>query len=184
MNRHSPWPSIIGYQAVWVLAVWQAGAGRWWPAWLAMLAFALWQFVRGPAGHAEWLLMPVAALAGALIDSIQAASGLVHYAASLPSAHLAPLWIIAIWLAFSLTLRPTFGFLRGHPWWAALLGAVGAPLAYNSAAGGWHAVQFPDGRWPASALIAVLWALAFPALIGLVSKLERDHHTLPEPEHG
>ena len=48
--------------------------------------------------------------------------------------HGAPLWILCLWAAFALTLTRSLAWLMRRPWLAALLGALGAPLAYASAA--------------------------------------------------
>jgi len=175
------WANAIAYQLVWFAAIWGASHGHWWVAPLALLPFAAWVLGRIDGG-ADALLMPIAVLLGAVLDSSLAASGLVVYASPVPFAHAAPLWILAIWAAFALTLRHSFRFLHGRPLLAGVLGAIGAPMAYLGAGRGWHAVAFPLGTTPAVIALAISWAIAMPLLIQLAERTDRA--AAPRPAHG
>lgn len=175
------WANAIAYQLVWFAAIWGASSGHWWLAPVALLPFAAWMLGR-PDGGADALLMPIAVLLGAVLDSSLAASGLVVYASPVPFVHAAPLWILAIWAAFALTLRHSFRFLHGRALLAAVLGAVGAPMAYLGAARGWNAVDFPLGTTPAVIALAAGWAVAMPLLVRLAVRVERT--STPRPARG
>ena len=170
---------FIGYQAVWLIAVTGAGHDLWWPGPLALLPFAAWQITRSPQPRAELRLLLAIGVLGCLLDSLYAGSGVLAFAAAEPAPALAPIWIIAIWMAFALTLTTTFRFLDGHPWLAALLGAVGAPLAYLAANRGWHAVTFPHGEAAAMAALAAGWALALPVALWLATWVQRTDRLQP-----
>lgn len=176
------WLNIIGYQCVWLVAIWGASLGLWWPAALAMLPFAAWILAREGA-RMDLMLMACVVPIGAAMDTLMAATGLLRYAAPVPSANLAPLWIVAIWMAFALTLRHTFRFLFGKPAWAALFGAIGAPLAYLGAGRGWHAVRFGHGPLAALATLAALWALALPTMLFIAQRLEQHAPEWAPGEH-
>ncbi|MCP1376363.1 DUF2878 domain-containing protein [Dyella lutea] len=175
------WINAITYQLVWFAAIWGASSGHWWLAPLALLPFAAWMLGR-PDGGADALLMPIAVLLGAVLDSSLAASGLVAYVSPVPFVHAAPLWILSIWAAFSLTLRHSFRFLHGRPLLAAVLGGAGGPIAYLGAGRAWHAVAFPLGTTPAVIALAAGWAVAMPLLIGLATRVERTSG--PRSVHG
>jgi len=166
------WINAIGYQLVWFAAVWGAASGHWWTAPLALVPFAAWYLSR-PDGRIDAWLMPVAVLLGVALDSALAANDLVTYASAVPSPHAAPVWIVAIWAAFALTLRHSFRFLHGRRVLAAVLGAIGAPLAYLGAARGWHAVAFPRGTGAALIALGIGWLVAMPTLITLAQRFER-----------
>ena len=51
---------------------------------------------------------------GLVAESLLAAGGLVHYAAAWPSPLLAPAWIVALWLAFAVTLDPMRALLGSY----------------------------------------------------------------------
>jgi len=173
--------NVAGYQLMWLAAIWGAGHGLWWPGLLAAVPFAAWVLAR-PGALVDLKLMAFVVPLGCLMDSILAAGGLLHYAAPVPSTHLAPAWIASIWCCFALTLRHTFRFLMGRPWRAAVFGALGAPLAYLGAARGWQAVAFAHGTTPALAALAAMWALAMPLMLQLAVALE--NHRSPLKIHG
>jgi hypothetical protein len=177
------WLNAIGYQLVWLAAVWGATHERGWLATAALLPFALVHMCRRD-GHLDAWLMLAACIVGGLLDSLYAASGVVAYASPFPSPEAAPLWIVALWAAFALTLRHSLRFLRGRPLLAAAFGAVGAPLAYLAAARGGHAVQFPHGTRVAMGTLALGWAIVLPALMCLVDALERASAARRELAHG
>lgn len=156
---------LVGYQAVWFAAVIGAGRGSAWPGVLAATAFVAWHFGRAPAHR---LRLGAAALAaGCIVDGTLAATGLIDYAANgvLP----APAWILALWVAFSMTLTASLDLLQRRPLIAALAGAVGAPLAYAGAAAGWQAVAFGTPAWIALGVLGAGWALALPLLARLAA---------------
>ncbi len=160
----------VAYQAFWFACVMGAEHGSLWSAPLALACFIPLRFIIGT--RTRWRedllhMLTVGAL-GFLVDSGFAATGLMSYAAPWPSAALAPLWIVMIWLAFALTLRDGLGFLHERPLLAGILGAVGAPLSYLGAARGFGVVKFPMGEGAALAALAVAWFIALPAAFMLM----------------
>lgn len=166
------WGNLLGYQLVWLATVAGAGRGQWWPAVVAALLFCAWQFWLSWQRLLELRLLLAAAVLGALLDGGLAASGLLSYAANsiaLPAGG-APLWILALWCAFALTLTQSLRWLQPRPWLAMAFGAVGGPLAYLGAARGFGAVTFAGPGWMAMAWLALGWAVAIPLLMGLITR--------------
>jgi hypothetical protein len=166
------WANVLGYQAVWFGAVIGAAHGA---SWIGVLAAALFVAAHGWLSD-EWRsdlrLMLCAVLAGILLDGTLAISGVLHYASADPLLP-APAWILAVWAAFAMTLNHSLAFLRGRPDWAAVLGAVGGPLAYLGAARGFAAITFIAPAWHAVVLLALGWAIVLPALAGLAQHWHR-----------
>jgi hypothetical protein len=172
------WLTLAAYEAVWFAAVIGAGHGLCWPGVVATLAFATWRLTVSAHRRVEWRLLAVALLLGLILENLWVRSGLLGYAAPWPWA-TAPAWLIALWLAFALTIVPLFGYLHARPLLATLLGALGGPLAYLGAARGWHAVRLPVPAWPALLALAAGWAMAMPLLATLARRWLRD-----EPARG
>lgn len=168
----SIWANFIGYQIVWLAAVMGAGRGVAWPGIVAAVTFATWRFAVGYERALNLRLIAVALACGALIDGVAASEHLIHYAASSPALPPggAPLWILALWSAFALTLTRSLAWLSGRAWLAALLGAFGAPAAYLSAARGWHAVALAPPEWRGLLWLAAGWAAATAALAALLTR--------------
>ena len=157
------WGSLIGYQVTWFAIVIGAGREQPWPGIVTALGFVIWQ--SWGAQRALMLrLVAVALLAGLVIDGALVRNGMLVYASPWPSPQWPPLWILAIWAAFAVTLPRSLAFLQGRPWLAAALGAVGGPLAYLAAAQVGSAVEFAMPQWPALVVLASAWAVAMPLL--------------------
>ena len=164
------WLNAIAYQATWIAAIGGAACGWWWVGPLAALAFAAWQLRVSTQRRADVLLLVISAAIGFALDSALAQTGLVGYAASVPWPQWAPVWIVALWVSFALTLNHSLAYLKTHLQLAAILGAVGAPLAYAAAAR-WGALTLPVPATAALLALALSWAVLAPALALLATRL-------------
>jgi hypothetical protein len=162
------WANLVGYQLVWFAIVSSAGAGR---AWLGICAVTLFvgaQLVASHERRADLGLAATAIACGLMLDGTLARSGVVQYAGNsgvLP----APIWILALWAAFAMTLNHSLAWLRGRAVAAALLGGIGGPLDYLAAERASGAVAIPQ---PQTALVALAlgWSIALAVLSTLASK--------------
>ncbi len=163
------WANLVGYQLVWFAVVISAARGQ--PGWgiSAALAFASTQWWFSPFRGADTRALAFALGCGLVLDGALAATGWLQYASPLISLP-APVWIVALWLAFAMTLNHSMNFLRGRPLLAALLGGIGGPLAYLGAARGFDAVVFVAPAWHAIALLAFGWAAVLGSLAVLTQR--------------
>jgi len=154
------------FQVVWVIAVGFAAKGLAWPGVAAALTFAAIHFLFMTRTRAADLrIVAVAMVLGFLLDSVIAWLGWLQYAAPEPATWLAPWWIMALWLAFSLTLNHSMSWLQGKPALAIAFGAIGGPLVFYFASHFWGAVVVPDPAWRGYGALAVEWALMTPLLL-------------------
>jgi Protein of unknown function (DUF2878) len=162
------WSTLIAYEVVWLCAVAGAGHGLVWPGVAAAGLFASWRLAASPRRRVELRLIAVTVVTALALEGLWVTSGLIAYAAPwpLPSA---PAWLLALWVAFALTLVPLFGHLHGRPGLAMLAGAVGGPLAYAGAAR-MHALQFSMPAWRGLAALSLGWAVALPSLTALAAR--------------
>lgn len=163
------WVTFAAYELAWLAAVDGAGHGRAWPGVLAVSLFAAWRLAASPVRAVDARLALVALVLGLVLESAWTGSGLLRYAAPWPGL-ATPAWLLALWVAFALTIVPLFGYLHPRPWLAAALGAIGGPLAYLGAARGWHALAFATPAWHALLALAAGWALATPLLTSLAAR--------------
>ncbi|HET8940993.1 MAG TPA: DUF2878 domain-containing protein [Rudaea sp.] len=168
MNR---WINAIFYQLTWVAAVAGAGHELWWAGPLALAIFACWQLSVSTQRRADVVLLACAAAIGFAIDSSLAQTKVFSYAAAVPWPQLAPIWIVALWMSFALTLNHCLAYLKAHLIVAAALGAIGAPLAYWAAASTWGAIHFVAAPSTALVVLAVIWAILTPTLCWLANWL-------------
>jgi len=168
------WINVIGNQLVWLCAVIGAGHGLRWPALLAAALYVASQLALSPRPGVELRLLGVALLCGLLVDGAAAGSGAVQYAAGNDPAWLAPLWILALWAAFAMTLTVSLAVLQRHLYLAAAVGLLLAPLAYLSAARGWSSVAFSTPHWHGLAVLGIGWSLALPLLASCARYWQRS----------
>jgi hypothetical protein len=168
----SVWANLIGYQAVWFVAVIFAGRGEPWPGIIAALVFVGWQLAVSRQPRASLAVLAIAVVCGAVIDGLLRGLHLADYAASGPAWPTggAPVWILGLWACFSLTLNGPLRALGTRPVLAVVLGGIGGPLAYAGAARGWDALVFHAPEWQALAVLAVGWAIAMPSLATLTHR--------------
>ena len=159
--------NAVGYQLVWIAAAAGAGAQLVWPGPAAALLFALLTLAYGGRARADLRTLAIALPLGFALDSLFAASGWLVYAQPWPLAWAAPLWIWALWTAFAMTLNHSLSFLGHRLGLCALLGVVGGPLAYLTAAGAFDAVDFARPLPQVLTALAVAWGLVLPLLVGL-----------------
>ncbi|MGA9334559.1 MAG: DUF2878 domain-containing protein [Rudaea sp.] len=177
------WINAIFYQLTWIVAVAGAGHGLWWPGPLLLVVFMAWQLTVSTQRRADALLLLCAAAIGFAMDSGLVQSGVLHYSAAVPWPTLAPIWIVALWMSFALTLNHCLSYLKAHLLAAAALGAIGAPLAYWAAASTWGALHFAASQATALIVLAAIWAVLTPVLCRLADFLCR-HETDRPALHG
>lgn len=164
------WVSLVAYQTVWFAAVIGAAHGLVWPALVALLVYALGQWALSHTLRADLLLPTTAIVMGFLIDGTLAHTRMARYDAAWPSAALAPIWILSLWAAFSMTFTKSLAYLQKRLWIGALFGAIGGPLAYLGAARTFGVVRFAEPAWHGLLVLSVGWALATPALAWLAAR--------------
>ena len=157
------WINFVGYQAVWFITAAGAERGLWWPGVLASAAFVFIVTLRAPGRRADLQLALIAIICGLVLDGALTASGSLRYATADPGFP-APIWILSLWAAFAMTIRHSLRWLLSHSLLAALLGAIGGPMAYWGAARGFTAIEFLKPQI-AVGVLAVGWAIAILILV-------------------
>jgi len=163
--------NVVGYQLVWLASVYGAGQGMAWLGPAAVALFAAAHFAFSPTRHADLRIVAIAVALGFAVDSLFAASGLLQYASPWPSAFLAPVWILSMWVAFALTLHHSMSFLRDNWKAASIFGLLGGPLAYWAAERVFGAVSFGAAHWIVLSALGLAWAIALPLLYRVDSRL-------------
>lgn len=162
------WATLAAYELAWFCAVFGAGHGLSWPGVAAVGAFAAWRLAVSPWRRVELRLIAVTVVLALVLEGFWVRAGFIVYSARWPVAE-APAWLIALWVAFALTLVPLFGYLHVRPVLAASLGAVGGPLAYLGAARA-HALHMPAPVWHSVLALSLGWAFAMAFLTSLAGR--------------
>jgi len=164
--------NAIGFNFVWIITVFGAAGGLAWAGPAALLIFATIQVSMAARPRYDLAAMGVFATAGLLIDSAWSLSGAVSYAAPWPAGNFAPLWLVTLWAAFSLTIGHSLAWLRPRPVLAGLFGLLGGGFSYWVGAR-IGAVEAAIPAWLYGAAVGLCWAVALPALIRLTAIVAR-----------
>ncbi len=164
--------NFVAYQAVWFAVVTSAGHGRATFGMGAAALFAAVQLALSSRRLSDARLMAAAIFLGVAIDGTLSLLGWLRYTSPEPAIppHGAPLWILCLWAAFALTLTRSLTWLMRRPWLATLLGALGGPLAYASAARGFAAVELAPPAARALGALALGWGAALAVLAYLARR--------------
>lgn len=162
--------NLSAFQIGWFACVWGGANGM--PALgavavVAIVAVHLAYTAEQPA--TELALILLAGLIGIVWDSALVALGWLSYPSGVLVPGTAPYWIIAMWMLFATTLNVSLGWLKRRYVLAALLGAVGGPMAYYAGfkLGG---VEFKTLTLGLGAQ-AFGWAILMPALTLIAEQL-------------
>ena len=156
--------NLIGFQAVWLSCVIGAGQGMWLPGLLAAALFALLMLAFGKGRRRDLRTLAIALPIGFVMDSVLAQSGWLRYAMAFPWADWAPLWIMALWLAFALTLNHSLRAVYRNRLYTFLFGFLGGPLAYGIAAARFDAMTVEHRMLPSLLLIGAVWGIGLSVI--------------------
>lgn len=156
--------NLVLYQIGWIACVVGAAHGR--PEFgLAATGLALVVAIAMSATPRQIVLLALLGIAiGTCVESALLATGQVTYASPGPVPAVPPMWILALWVGLAINANELLGWMHGRPMLQVVFAVLGAPLAY---VGGERlgAMTFVEPRALGLALLACLWAVAFPALM-------------------
>ena len=156
--------NLVGFQAVWLSCVIGAGAGDWRPGVLTAIVFASLTLAFSHRRKHDLRTLAIALPIGFVMDSILAKSDWLRYAGAFPWDDWAPLWIMALWLAFALTLNHSLRGIYRNRLYTFLFGFLGGPLAYGIAAARFEAMTVEHRLLPSLLLIGAVWGIGLSAI--------------------
>jgi hypothetical protein len=161
--------NVVGYYVAWVVAILGAAwTFPWAGPLLALPLLALHLKLAREVGP-ELRLMLVAAAMGVAGDGLLMLADRISFTSGVIVPGLPPPWMIGLWMLFATMFNVSLRWLRPRKLLGALLGALGAPLAYWAGARMGAAVLGPPVELSLLA-IALLWAVATPLLLALAER--------------
>jgi len=119
----------------------------------------------------EWRAVAVVTILGTCVDSVLTAVGLYDFTESWSggaASWLIPLWFISLWVVFGATINTSMRFFAPRVVLSIVAGMIAGPSAYY-AGSKLGAVQFGLPLTTTLIVIAVVWAVLFPALVHLAA---------------
>jgi hypothetical protein len=162
--------NIALFQLGWFACVLGAAHGFVWQGALVALAIVAWHIARAGEPRRELALVACAAALGVAFESLLVQSGWIRFGGGTLVEGAATYWMVALWALFATTLNVSLRGLRHRGWLAALLGAIGGPLAYYAGArlGALEFVALGAGL----AAIGAGWAVLTPLLLRAALRLD------------
>lgn len=174
--------NLVAFQLGWLACVLGGAQSAPWP-WLGT-AFALVLIVihirRAAQPRQEAILVAGVGLIGFIIDSGLLVFGFTQFPSGSLYPNTAPHWIVAMWMLFATTLNVSMSWLHGRYPLAAVLGAVGGPLAYY-AGFKLDAVTFPRSLLAGLIALAIVWTFIMPLLMRLAKRWNGTRPVLSQP---
>ena len=163
-----PWTwtvlNVIGFQAVWLVSVISAGRGVWWPGLVVAAVFAVLTLAFTPERHRDLRTLCIALPVGFAMDSILVQSQCLQFASPYPIPGLAPIWIMALWLGFALTLNHSLRSIYAKALPTFLFGLLGGPIAYGIASLRFEAMSIQGGTLQCAIWVGLVWGFGLSAI--------------------
>jgi Protein of unknown function (DUF2878) len=158
------------FQCAWFACVLGAAHGLPWVGVFAVALAVAWHLARAARPLPELALVGVALMIGAAFETLLVQSGWLGFNTGILVAGTAPVWMVALWANFATTLNVSLRMLRDWPALSALVGGIGAPVAYY-AGGALGALELREPG-PALAAIAAGWLVLTPLLFAAARRLD------------
>ncbi|WP_292784749.1 DUF2878 domain-containing protein [Methylophilus sp. UBA6697] len=168
--------NFVSFQLWWWACILSAKPGLGWAVLLLMIAAC--------CVHLQWieswrhaLPLLITTLLGCILDQIAYNLGWLSFEHHHTWPAFIPLWMIALWLAFSMTLNVSMRWLQGRTILAAILGGMFGPLAYLGAQQ-LKVIDLPSSSW-SLLWVTVEWAVAMPLLLWIRRRFNETLSTGP-----
>lgn len=168
--------NLVFFKLVWAASLVGVVLGYAWLGLVVLATFVTWHARSAATAKADFVLAAVAVAIGLLLDSLYVRAGLIVYAGELVWHGAAPLWILALWANFALTMNGCLGWLRQRKRLAAVLAFVFGPLSYYGGISlGTATITGED--WVLFLAIGLAWAVTLPLLLYLAERLAQRFAT-------
>lgn len=165
----------IVYYVTWFIGITLAAQGYAWISPLIVVALVVlqlyWQRQTGKTLQGLWLLLAIVVFISTLIDSILVYIGIIIFAANPFSPYFTSLWMITIWISFTVALYATLSGLFSHLFLLAFLSGIGFALAFRIGAS-LGAAFFPYGTNVTCIFIGVIWSFLLPFCVYCYQKIK------------
>jgi hypothetical protein len=148
--------NFISFNAIWALAIFKGNTAL--PLIIVLIAI---HFVIVQERIIELKVVISGALLGYTIDCFLTLLGFFSFE-KVPG--ITPLWLVFLWLGFCTTLQHSLRFFYEKPVLAVLFGGIFGALTYLLAAH-LEAVELAFNQLTSFFILAIIWAILFPALI-------------------
>ena len=175
LSHYKLW-NLFLFQAGWIICVMSVAENSYITAYIAIvfviiIHFSVVKYYDILNWKKEFALLICAGLLGLFIDSINVHLGIFETTLRQEDNYFAPLWLIGLWLLFSLTINHSLSWLKNKLVLSMGLGAIFAPSAYYAGVE-LGALYLPTQTLTTSLfVIAIEWSVVMPIILLLNHKI-------------
>lgn len=166
--------NFLAFNALWPLCVIGAARGNIWPGVALSLFLLLWHWVPAHRVKGDFVLVALALVVGAFLDTLWIRLGYFQLATPGPYPLWAPVWIMALWLGFALALNHSLQWLQRWPLWSGMSFLFFAPFSYFMASRLGAVIWLAD-FWLIASSIGVSWCVLMTVLLWLAKRMRLAH---------
>ena len=165
--------NLLGFYICWWLCIYGATQELYTIGPVSVFLYIVIHFIYLSDNKLEYLYIFICFILGFFIDTVLLKLSIVKYSGFLPENYnLAPLWVVCLWLCFSLSIFHSFKVLQTRYKESMLLGLVSGPFIYCSFSKiGIITINDKYSLLFVLFFIAVLWMFLIPFYIFLADQL-------------
>jgi hypothetical protein len=130
-------------------------------------------------GQNDLFIMLCCGVIGLIVDSILLNLNVFTFSHGQVTTNIIPPWLVAIWIAFGMTLNHSLNYFQNRPALAFVAGAFGGPLSYLAGAK-LGAIAIPLGYLQTFIIFACIWAPLF-FLLAVGTRMLNEYLCWHEP---
>ena len=156
-----PVANALCFQCCWFVNV--LGGNRW--GLLATSLFLVSHLLFFLKGRRELIVIFLVCATGILIDAVLIRTGVLQ---TLDNSQIPPVWLMCLWLSFSLTLCHSLNWVWKHLLFAAIVGAMAGPSSYGAGVA-FGAMNFGLSSGPVPWLEILIYGVVWSVLLPIVA---------------
>ena len=171
--RHTHLINYALYQIGWFACVLGGASHRRWTGFLVAMILVGVHLALSVERSLDVRLVVLATAVGAVVETIQIAAGTYRFTSGTVIDALPPPWLLAMWAQFATTFRFSLRGVITRPVSAALLGAVGGPIAFLAGERLGAVTRLPP-LTPGLLRLSISWAIALVVFSVVVGRVTQD----------
>ena len=164
--------NLILFKIVYALSLTGVSIGFPWLGAVGLLGFFVWHYKTSRHATADFILVAIAVILGAAVDTINIHAGVLSYEEHWPSESFAPLWIMVLWANFALIMNGALRWLQKRYVLAAFIGAIIGPLGYTLGVK-LGTATYASSKFEFVFVTGITWMIALPLLLFIAEFLRK-----------
>ena len=173
--RYNKIINVLFFYLCWWLSIYGAKNEMYLLGIISVSIYMIFHFIFLTQSYCEYYFIIICFLVSFIFDTIFLNLNLISYNGILPIKYsLLPLWVLSLWLCFSLSIFHSFSFLQKKYFRTSVLGIISGPVIYYSCSIA-EIIVFKANINFILILIAVIWSFLLPLYIFIADILKEKY---------